>query len=64
MNQLDTIPIPVDATGEPAQAVVVHDGTWRLAWQLGRQKHPTELTYRRPRDAAKAASYLNERSAR
>jgi len=51
-------------TDGPAQACVVYDAMtdgWRVAWQIGREKHPMGRAHRRVRDALEASIYLNSK---
>ena len=61
--QLDVLPVPWD--GGPAAACVTYDDAtrrWALAWQVGREKQPSGLTFDKPLAAIRAATYLNRRN--
>lgn len=58
---LDALPVPWD--GGPARAcVVLLADRWALAWQFGTTKEPSGVTFGNPKDAVRAASYINERN--
>lgn len=56
--------LPVPWNGGPAAACVIVDdaGLYRVAWLVGTSKLPTPIAFDKPRDAARASAYLNERN--
>lgn len=58
---LDALPVPFN--GAPARACVTLAGSrWQVSWLVGTAKEPTSITFDKPRDAVRAAGYLNERN--
>lgn len=59
---LATVPVPVDAHGQPARACIVltSDG-WRTAWATAGGKETFGPVYATARDAAAASRFVNAR---
>lgn len=58
---LNAEPVPASPLGLARACIVFHDGEWRTAWLAGTEKQPFGEGCGTAREAAAAASYINER---